>query len=148
MLTIYTSKKYFTEGKKFIYNVDALSPIISLNDDEFTRIVLEKIELAKRQDEKSFIDRFGRGLFNKHLSTGTKTLLLLHADLGLILNGIEMGYNCWDYLSLLNEGEVYLPNKNLELSNIEDNVTICLNDKVFFSIEDLNDALEEADYDF
>ena len=147
MLTIYTSKEYFPQDKKYIADVESLRPLVRLADNIFTKQVLSKIEKAERQDDTTFIDRFGRGLYVSCLSTGTKTLLLLNnSDLELILNGVEMGSNCWELLQDLEEGFVYIPNKDIQLRRVKEDSVVRVNDTVYTG-EDINEALEEARYD-
>lgn len=75
MLNIWVGRNYIPKNLQFIYDPDSINSFIKLdNSDEFVILVLNKIEKATIQDDETFIDRFGRGLFKQYLSTTTKIL--------------------------------------------------------------------------
>jgi hypothetical protein len=86
-----------------------------MNDNDFNRKVIEKIEQGKYQDEQTFIDRFGRGLYCDCLSTTSKILILANQDDGTHVFMVdELGSNGFDLLLECKSASVYIENRLLE----------------------------------
>lgn len=141
MLNIYTSLTDVTKDERFIKDVDAFFGSNVLHDDDFTRMVLNRIEKCTEYKDNIFIDRSGVGLYSSFLSTGTKILLSISYYPEYIFNGIEMGYNAAQLLSYVSNGNIYIDNRDFVLE--EENNTKCVLcvDGVECSIEEVNDIL-------
>lgn len=63
------------DKSRLIFDVESFFTGTFLRNDDFTRRVLKEIEDAKYQNEVTFIDRFGLGLYTSCLSTTSKILL-------------------------------------------------------------------------
>ncbi len=110
MLNLFVGTENFPKNLEYIYRPSDAFNQIGLRDTQWTRNVLRSIEQAEYQDEETFIDRLGRGLFYENLSTGTKFLLLLEYTPDKLLNPIECGRNVWAYVLHATFGNIYFEN--------------------------------------
>jgi hypothetical protein len=114
MLNIYTNLDYIGE-KILIRDCDAFFGGHKMKDTDFGRKVIEKIEQGKYQDEDTFVDRFGRGLYCDCLSTTSKILILAKQDDGSHVFMVdELGSNGFDLLLECENASVYIENRLLE----------------------------------
>lgn len=117
-LNVFIGKDKFPSDMKYAFNVDSYFVTVELVNDEFTNIVLNRLEQAEYVNGRVFKDRFGGGLYTQHLSTGSKVLLLTHYRPNLLVNGAELGINGWQFLTLLNNGNIYFRNTNVSFSYV------------------------------
>lgn len=75
MLKIYRDKKDWPEDT--LVNIDVeFAKYCPLSNTYATHFILEKVDHAKRLDDRSFLDRFNFKLYRDCISTGSKALLL------------------------------------------------------------------------
>ena len=105
---------------------------------------MQIVEKANWLDASTFTDRFGRGLYTKCLSTGSKILLGAHYYYPeRVYNGNEMGYNCIPLLLGLKEGNLYFEQFNYKLPDFPEDFCLCINGNVCSSKLEAEEILDE-----
>lgn len=98
------------EGVKCVMSSDAFFNVRTLlQDDDFTRLVLKKVDLAEYGSSNAFVDRNGVLQPKNYLSTGTKVLLNIHYNKDVCFFVGECGDTALGYISYLTDGIVYWP---------------------------------------
>ena len=109
-LNIYRNIKDIPDGVQLVnFNDRFFDAKTTLQNDDFTRTVLQEIDKAVYLSEFCFLGRTPNlgGLNKGSLSTGTKTLLHIHKYPNLCFNVCECGNNALNLLALLSDGNVY-----------------------------------------
>jgi hypothetical protein len=111
-LNIYTVYGKIPDGLQVIHYNDAFFYYTTLDDSEFVRMILKRIDEAEYNDASTFIgrDKEKGAIYKEHLSTGAKTILnvLKHPD--KCFDICECGFNCIDILLELSpkiQGNIY-----------------------------------------
>lgn len=120
---------------------------LQLEDDNVTRRILKEIEQAEYYSPTRVTDRFGAQIYISELSTGCKAALCVQHYPDKVIDTIECGSNARDaIIRNCTKGHViFYNNDRMIISNNKD-VNICLKNKIFHSIEDLNDFMGSYDY--
>lgn len=141
MLSIYTSLSDVTKNDMFINDIDAFFGNNTLVNDDFTKLVLTRIEKAKDYRDDTFVDKYGITLYSGNLSTGAKILLSIKYYPNYIFNAIELGYNAAELLSYIESGKVYIANRDFQLEVCDRDEKIQVDNNIYDNIQDVNDVI-------
>ena len=144
MLTIYTNKDIMKDDR-FIFDVESLFAISSIEGNDFVRIVISGIDKGEYFDNTSFVDRYGRVSLMENLSTTSKALICVNKYPDKIINLVETGSNAGDYLLMLEKGLVYLPFDRLECLSwrlLGSFNGIIINNRSFLNYNNFRDYIE------
>jgi hypothetical protein len=118
-LNVYLTKEEIPDGMTFINKNDIyFDGFTNLDNSDFVTNVLREVDEAEVTSELTFLGRTKKlgNLFKDHLSTGSKTLINIHAYPEICFNVVECGDNALEFLCDLHEGNIYwhLPFINFE----------------------------------
>ncbi len=133
MLKIYNTKELIPVN--IIHSNDAyFDSFTALANDEFTKLVLDKIDHAEYASPNTFISRTSDlGQLNKSmLSTGTKTLLNIRSHSDKCFDVCECGYNILSLLPMVSEGMIYWETPAAILTEEVDDCDILFNNRSLF----------------
>ena len=140
MLSIYTSKQYFSNSD-FILDNDAYFKSVGFFSRELVEPIISAIDRGTWSGRDRFIDRFGVTLYSDFISTGSKTLINM-ASSDKVFCGSELGLNALEYMFLRGNGRVFItPRYFLEIPVSTDINRITVNDNPITSIQELEDLL-------
>ncbi len=140
MLNIYIGKENLPKDKKLIFDVDKAIMSVIISGTDFQRMVIENVEQGSYKDESMFIDRFGGALYYTNMSSGSKALLEVDYLKDFVVNCAECGENALAYLSYIDEGNVYLPRRDIALPWLVRKPVFCFG-KEWKGIDHLNDLI-------
>lgn len=115
MINIYTSLDNLPKDKKFIFDTDAILPLVNITGSEFQRKVLREIESGEYHDDKRFKDRFGGLLYYTDMSTGSKALFVADCFKERIINFSECGENVIRLISYIDNCNIYIKDRQRPL---------------------------------
>lgn len=119
MLNIYTRNGSIPSNLEFVQDPEKLLAYVTLTHSEMDKDIIECIEHGKVINAFYYLDCFGYKCSVDWLSTTSKILLGIEQT-DFVINGMELGYNGYHFLCLLEHGHVYLPSIPTHLPNIVD----------------------------
>ena len=94
MLHVYTDKRFIPSNLKYIDDPEPLAHSLKITKTEQVCEIIRVVENGEYKDETTFVDRFGRCLFNSCLSSGASALIvasILGPD--YVVNANDLGLN-------------------------------------------------------
>ncbi len=154
MLHIYVGDYDETDIVKqenFVYDVEAAFAKLKLKGTDLERKALKELEQAQWLDGLSFLDRFGYKLYNRYISTGCKTALLVINCPDCIVNAVEAGFEVRDFIiKYCKEGAIYLSSMDVTINRYQaddsifsDPIAVEMDGKHFTDIRVLNSYIAE-----
>lgn len=142
MLKVHTDLKSVPMDRYIIANDLIFNAYGKISDTDFSRKVLEVVEHGKYLNEFSFISRNGVVVSKNDLSTGSKTLFNVVDNPNMCVNLDECGYNVFDLLQYIDDGEVFWRYPIANIRNDAVKVYWVDEDLYFDSLDSFLDAVE------
>lgn len=132
-------------------DAEAFFTKVRLDGGTYDKAILRDIEKATFVNNMEYIDRFGRTLPRKFLSTGTKIALALYHQPWVVLNGAELGANALAAIvKHCSCGYLFMPAINYHVPcDFEDSaIDVVCHGKNYTSLEEFSEyMMEDAPYD-
>ena len=145
MLNLYVGNSNLPKSTNLVKDVDAFFAMSTLDEDDFTKLVLKHIEQAEIINSVTFKDRFGGGLYTDCLSTGVKILLSAYRYPQYVFSCSELGLNAWPFVSLLTDSSLYFENEEFELQPCivagkdgSEHLDVTVNGRICHTYEEVN----------
>ena len=135
MLNIYTYKEKIPDDKTYVNDPEELLAYIKFTSSAFDKEVVKKIEKGTILDSYYYADVFGAKCSIDWLSTTSK-ILLGTEQTDFIINGVELGYNGYEFICELDRGYIYLPKIPSHIPNLKDGPEVIVDNVKYESFYD------------
>lgn len=142
MLNVYFRDYMDLKDPNIERNVEDLFEEVKVEGTELDRKIINLIEKGEYVDRYSYIDRFGYKLYFDDMSTGCKAALCVANLPDRVIDLVECGLNARDViLSLCKSGNVLISDNMMSINGYSDDISVCVDGKVFNNVKDLNKYL-------
>ncbi len=145
MLNIFLKDTNTKLDKEVVTDVEKEFSKLKIKGNLLDRLMIEKIEKGKYNDDNSYIDRFGYKLHYNDMSTGCKAALCVANIPNKIIDLAECGYNARDIIIILcKEGNILIEDNGLSISTQYGNlIDVQLDNYRFSTVDRLNKYIGE-----